>query len=63
MQIVGLFPEFSARETGMIVIASIHQPNYELLQLFDNLLLLAKGRMVYSDKTGSSILILAVSSY
>ena len=36
----------------MVVLASIHQPNYELLQLFDNLLLLAGGRTVFSDKTG-----------
>ena len=47
----------------MIVIASIHQPNYELLQLFDNLLLLANGRMVYSDRTGPSILASAIESY
>jgi hypothetical protein len=36
----------------MIVIASIRHANYELLQSFDNLLL-AKGQIVYSDKTGS----------
>ena len=39
----------------MIVIACIHHANYEFLQLFDNLLLMAKGQIVYSDKTGWSL--------
>ena len=39
----------------MVVIATIHQPNYETLHLFDNLLLLAKGRVIYSDRTGLSL--------
>ena len=54
--IVLIIPLSSARETGMIVIASIHEPSYDLLQLFDNLLVLADGRMAYSDRTGSSVL-------
>ncbi|KAI0031344.1 P-loop containing nucleoside triphosphate hydrolase protein [Vararia minispora EC-137] len=32
---------------GVIVIASIHQPNWETFALFDKLLLLAQGRQVY----------------
>jgi hypothetical protein len=40
----------------MVVIASIREPTYDLLRLFDNLLFLADGRMVYSDKTGASVM-------
>ncbi|KAL5524718.1 hypothetical protein ACEPAF_9863 [Sanghuangporus sanghuang] len=36
-----------AEQHGMIVIASIHQPNWESFALFDKLLLLAQGRTVY----------------
>jgi hypothetical protein len=50
---INIIPLSSARETGMIVIASIHEPTYDLLRLFDNLLFLADGRTAYSDKTGS----------
>jgi hypothetical protein len=41
----------------MIVIASIHEPTYDLLRLFDNLLFLADGRVAYSDRTGSSVFV------
>jgi hypothetical protein len=51
--IIHIIPLSSAQETGMIVVASIHEPTYDLLRLFDNLLFLADGRTVYSDKTGS----------
>ncbi|KAG8885259.1 hypothetical protein FRB97_001705 [Tulasnella sp. 331] len=37
-----------ARRHGMIVIASIHQPNWETFSLFDKLLLLGQGRTMYS---------------
>ncbi|OCB88502.1 hypothetical protein A7U60_g4316 [Sanghuangporus baumii] len=36
-----------SEQHGMIVIASIHQPNWESFALFDKLLLLAQGRTVY----------------
>ncbi|TCD65880.1 hypothetical protein EIP91_002040 [Steccherinum ochraceum] len=36
-----------ARKQGMIVIASIHQPNWETLSLFDKLLLLAQGKTMF----------------
>jgi hypothetical protein len=35
----------------MIVIITIHQPNYSILSLFDNLLILARGKAVYSGPT------------
>jgi ABC-type multidrug transport system ATPase subunit len=37
---------------GIIVIASIHQPNWETYALFDKLLLLARGRTMYLGPTG-----------
>lgn len=37
-----------ALETNTICIATIHQPNYETFSLFDNLLLLAQGRVMYN---------------
>ena len=37
-----------ARTHNILVIASIHQPNWETFALFDKLLLLASGRVVYS---------------
>ncbi|KAH8091409.1 P-loop containing nucleoside triphosphate hydrolase protein [Cristinia sonorae] len=36
-----------AHERGMIVIASIHQPNWDTISLFDRLLLLAQGRTMF----------------
>jgi hypothetical protein len=47
-----------AKKTGMIVIASIHQPNFEVFSLFDNLLLLAEGKVMYHGKTGKRSFIL-----
>ncbi|KAG9039437.1 hypothetical protein FRB95_010726 [Tulasnella sp. JGI-2019a] len=37
-----------AQRHGMIVIASIHQPNWETFSLFDKLLLLGHGKTIYS---------------
>ena len=39
---------------GMIVIASIHQPNWETFALFDKLLLLAQGQTMYFGPIGGS---------
>ena len=36
-----------ARRHGVIVIASIHQPNWETFAMFDKLLLLAQGRTMF----------------
>ncbi|KAI9349859.1 P-loop containing nucleoside triphosphate hydrolase protein [Zopfochytrium polystomum] len=36
-----------AQETSMIVVATIHQPNFETLSLFDELLVLAEGKTMY----------------
>ncbi|TDL20626.1 P-loop containing nucleoside triphosphate hydrolase protein [Rickenella mellea] len=47
-----------AIEHNMIVIASIHQPNWETISLFDKLLLLAQGRTMYAgpvDKLDSYV--------
>jgi ABC-type multidrug transport system ATPase subunit len=43
-----------AVETNTICIATIHQPNYETFALFDSLLLLAGGRVMYNGPTGTS---------
>ncbi|KAI0062484.1 P-loop containing nucleoside triphosphate hydrolase protein [Artomyces pyxidatus] len=40
-----------ARMHGMLVIASIHQPNWQTISLFDRLLLLAQGRTMYFGPT------------
>lgn len=46
-----------AAEHGMIVIASIHQPNWETFALFDKLLLLAQGKTMYSGPIGASLML------
>jgi ABC-type multidrug transport system ATPase subunit len=40
-----------AAETNTIVVATIHQPAWETFVLFDNLLLLAQGQVVYNGPT------------
>ena len=45
-----------AEQLGMIVIASIHQPNWESFALFDKLLLLAQGRTAYFGPIGKEIM-------
>lgn len=37
----------------MVVVATIHQPNWETFSLFDKLLLLAQGRQVYYGSIGT----------
>ena len=44
-----------ARRHGVIVVASIHQPNWETFALFDKLLLLARGRTMYFGPTRESV--------
>lgn len=43
-----------ARETNMVCIATIHQPNWEVFSLFDRLTLLAGGRVMYNGRASGS---------
>lgn len=45
-----------AVETNTICIATIHQPNYETFSLFDKLLLLAGGRVMYNGPCSAFVL-------
>ncbi|GAA5947430.1 hypothetical protein JCM3765_001675 [Sporobolomyces pararoseus] len=42
------FLRYLAKELNMLVIATIHQPNFETFSLFDNLVLLAGGYTMYN---------------
>ncbi|GAA5882560.1 hypothetical protein JCM16303_002042 [Sporobolomyces ruberrimus] len=42
------FLRYLAHELNMLVICTIHQPNFETFSLFDNLLLLAGGKTMYN---------------
>ncbi|EJD54483.1 P-loop containing nucleoside triphosphate hydrolase protein [Auricularia subglabra TFB-10046 SS5] len=42
-----------SRRYGTLIIATIHQPSYETLSLFDRALLIAHGRTAYSGRTVS----------
>ncbi|KAJ3186130.1 hypothetical protein HK101_009721 [Irineochytrium annulatum] len=42
-----------AKAQKMVVVATIHQPNFETLSLFDELLLLANGRVMYNGPIAS----------
>ena len=44
-----------AKEENKTVIMTIHQPGAELFNLFDRLILLAEGEMVYQGKTKDTI--------
>lgn len=46
-----------SQQTSMICIATIHQPNWELFSLFDQLTLLAGGRVMYNGAAGESRLL------
>ena len=49
--------KFLSRNHEMAVIVSIHQPNSELINMFDNIYVLAKGGVsVYSDPPQDMIL-------
>jgi len=39
-----------ATEQGMAVLATIHQPNHELLSQFDRVILLSEGYTIYNNK-------------
>jgi ABC-type multidrug transport system ATPase subunit len=50
-------------DTGRIVIVTIHQPREEIYQLFDQLILLKKGRTVYNGPRSSAASYFAHAGY
>eukprot|EP00027_Filamoeba_sp_ATCC50430_P001778 CAMPEP_0168555874 /NCGR_PEP_ID=MMETSP0413-20121227/8573_1 /TAXON_ID=136452 /ORGANISM="Filamoeba nolandi, Strain NC-AS-23-1" /LENGTH=847 /DNA_ID=CAMNT_0008586765 /DNA_START=41 /DNA_END=2584 /DNA_ORIENTATION=- len=50
-------------KSGRTVICTIHQPNSQIFQLFDNLILLAKGHMVYNGPTADAVTYFASINY
>lgn len=49
--VVGLMR--SLADSGMVVVASIHQPRFAAYQMFDRLLLLRQGELVYGGEAGA----------
>ena len=45
-----------AKEQNVLVVCTIHQPNFDTFSLFDRLLLLAGGQVMYDGPTGGSTL-------
>ena len=43
-----------AKEQNVLVVCTIHQPNFDTFSLFDRLLLLAGGQVMYDGETGAS---------
>lgn len=44
-----------ARKEGRTVISTIHQPNSDIYEMFDNLLLLARGKIIYFNKANLAV--------
>jgi hypothetical protein len=44
-----------ARKDGRTVISTIHQPNSDIFEMFDLLVLLAKGKIIYFNKASLSV--------
>lgn len=44
-----------ARKDGRTVISTIHQPNSDIFEMFDRLLLLAKGKIIYFNEARLSV--------
>jgi ABC-type multidrug transport system ATPase subunit len=44
-----------ARKDGRTVISTIHQPNSDIFEMFDELVLLAKGKIIYFNKASLSV--------
>ena len=42
-----------AKEQNVLVVCTIHQPNFDTFSLFDRLLLLAGGQVMYDGPTGA----------
>ena len=44
-----------ARKENRTVISTIHQPNSDIYEMFDRLMLLAKGHIIYFNKAESAV--------
>ena len=44
-----------ARKDGRTVISTIHQPNSDIFEMFDKLLLLARGKIIYFNKASLAV--------
>jgi ABC-type multidrug transport system ATPase subunit len=42
-------------ESGVTVIVSIHQPRSSIVNLFDHLIILASGKIVYNDENKKAV--------
>ncbi|KAJ2993420.1 hypothetical protein HDV02_002427 [Globomyces sp. JEL0801] len=42
-------------QKGRSIFITIHQPRYDIFQLFDSLVLLAKGQLIYSGQSGDTL--------
>jgi len=51
METLGLL----AKDQGRTVISTIHQPNSDIFEMFDRLLLLAKGKIIYFNEASKSV--------
>lgn len=60
---VGQLLQELAKKDGRTVIATVHSPSSELFDLFDDLLLLAKGHVVYHGPTAESVEYFAALGY
>jgi ATP-binding cassette subfamily G (WHITE) protein 2 len=45
-----------AKRDNKTVIMTIHQPNSEIYELFDNLTLLLEGKIIYQDKASQAVI-------
>ena len=44
-----------ARKEGRTVVSTIHQPNTDIFEMFDRLMLLAKGKIIYFNEARLSV--------
>lgn len=44
-----------ARKDGRTVISTIHQPNSDIFEMFDRLMLLARGKIIYFNKASLAV--------
>ena len=44
-----------AKKQGRTVISTIHQPNSDIYEMFDRLMLLAKGKIIYFNKASLAV--------
>lgn len=62
MKVIKLITD-EARENNRIIIFTIHQPSSEIFHLFDRLMLLANGKVVYCDKAVQAIEYFGIMNY